>query len=198
MHGMILKTAEGYLRARQGASAWRAVSAEAGLPPAGIVAMRPYPDHALTRVMAAAQRFTGRPAADLLEDMGTWLVTDPQTEAIRRLFRFSGPSFTDLLYALDDFPERVRLAVPDLDLPQFSLVEQGEGRFRLASTWSLRGAGPFAVGALRALADDYGALAVVAYEGQREAAGFWVEMLSVQLLDEGFSDPRGFALGGAA
>ncbi|MBM2577897.1 heme NO-binding domain-containing protein [Jannaschia sp. Os4] len=198
MHGTILKTAEGYLRATRGADGWAAIAAAANLPPDGIIAMRPYPDRVMTALLAAAASHTGRAPSDLLEDMGTWLCTDPANEAVRRLFRFTGPTFPDLLYSLDDVPERARMAVPDLDLPELSLVEQGEGRYRVASTWPLKGAGSVIVGVLRALADDYGALAVVAHEGRREARGFWVEMLSIRLLDEGFQDPKGFALGGAA
>ena len=187
MHGIILKTVEAYLSARHGAAAWAAVAQAADLPDA-IDTMRRHPPEVAERVLSAAAAKTGRPLDDLLEDMGTWLCTAPETEAIRRLLRFGGPSYPDMLYALDDMGERARLAVSDLDLPDLSLTEQGEGRFRIASTWPIAGAGACIVGILRALADDYGTLAVVAHEGRRAAAGFCMEMISVQVHDEVFAD----------
>ena len=54
------------------------------------------------------------------------------------------------------------------------------------------------IGVLRAMADDYGTLAYLEFERSAEVNGSWSEIISVQLLDERFSAPREFRLGGVA
>ncbi len=61
----------------------------------------------------------------LLEDLGTYLVSHPNVQGLRRLLRFGGAGFIDFLHSLDELHDRARLAVPDLDLPQLELRDHG-------------------------------------------------------------------------
>ena len=198
MHGMICKAVEAFVRARNGPESWARVVRAADLPFASFETMDRYGTDELERVLRAISTETGQPVPAVLEDAGTWICTDPAMEPVRRLFRFMGPTFLDLLYALDEVHERARMAVPDLEMPVLSLTELGNGRFRVATTWSAAGAGPVIVGIIRALADDYGVLAVVEIESSVKAGAFWVEMIGVHLHDADYARPREFALGGAA
>lgn len=192
MHGLVNRSLQGFLRDTYGAVIWGNVARKARLGFDGFEPMMSY-DPALTEaVLAAAARVLNRPPESVLEDLGTYLVSHPNTERVRRLLRFGGESFDDFLHSLEDLPERARLALPDFNLPGLDLVECGEGRYQLLITAPLVGAGHVMMGLLRAMADDYGALVLMeplANQGR-------VEVIQIQLLDQRHSVGRQFDLVG--
>ena len=198
MHGIICRSMQAFVTVRHGPEAWRDVAALADVDPAGFETVRAYPDALGRAVVEAASEMLDLPHRELLEDLGTWICTHPPLEPVRRLIRFSGASFEEMLFAVDELHERADLALPGIDLPLLSLIEQGGGRYRIATTWSAPGAGSVVIGVLRAMADDYGALAFLEYEHGAEVNGAWVETLSVRMLDAVHAAPRAFELGGAA
>lgn len=190
MHGLINRSIECFMRDTYGAPAWRDVVSRAGLAHDGFEPMLHY-DDAITRdVLDGMAAALGRPVQAVLEDLGTYLVTHPNTQAIRRLLRFGGDTFADFLLSLDDLPERARLAVPDLEFPALELEERGAGDFRLWVTgehpefvWML-------CGALRALADDYGALVLM--DGSESRDGGHIDLHLAAL---SFTEGNAFSLG---
>lgn len=194
MHGMINRALQGFLTATYGPEVWAEVRSQAGLPAAGFEAMLDYPDALTLACFDAACNVLHKHPNALLEDIGTWLVTDPALEPLRRLMRFSGPSFLDFLHALEEMGERGRLALPDLDMPEMRLERLEDGAFRIRADWRLPGIAPILMGGLRAMADDYGALALLRLDGMEGAT----ECLHVQLLDARHSAGRSFALGQGA
>jgi len=148
-------------------------------------------DDALTQALVdTAAKTLGKPREVLLEDFGTYLVADPRSERVRRLLRFGGVDYADFLHSLDDLQGRVRLAIPDLEMPRLELYEHGEAEFSLSCISAHSGAGQVMLGVLRALADDYGALAFLEYLGRSGDC----DTLSIRLLDAGFSEGRKFSL----
>ena len=154
-------------------------------------AMLIYDDAQSLRVLDALCGDLGRCRSEVLEDLGTYLVTAPKSAGLRRLLRFSGAGFEDFLHSLDELPDRARLAVPDLDLPRLELCETGPGRFALTCRSPLTGAGHVLVGILRAMADDYGALVTLDHAG----AACGAERVSIVLHVSGFASGRTFDLG---
>jgi hypothetical protein len=191
MHGMINRALQGFLTATYGPGVWAQVRRQAGLPFDDFEAMLEYPDAmTLACVQAAIEVLQTHPHA-VLEDLGTWLVTDPELEPLRRLLRFSGASFVDFLHALEDLGDRGRLVLPQLDLPQI-LLERGDGgRYRVRARWVVTGIAPVLMGCLRAMADDYGALAVLSLGGIGLDG---MECVDIQLLDAAYSEGRSFDL----
>ena len=80
---------------------------------------------------------------------------------LRRLLRFGGVTFTDFLYSLDELQGRSVLAVPDLEMPVLSITCNAEDSFALTCGPGWPGLGHVMLGVLRAMADDYGVLAVL-------------------------------------
>jgi len=192
MHGLINRSIQGFLRDTYGAATWIRVAQEARLAFDNFEAMLVY-DPALTEaVLAAAAKVLNRPRDSVMEDLGTYLVSHPNTEALRRLLRFGGVTFEDFLHSLEDLPERARLALPDLDLPSLDLIELGPGEFCLHVAAPFGGVGLVLVGLLRAMADDYGALVLL----DRTDDGPGVEQISINLLDHSHSKGRKFDLAG--
>lgn len=188
MHGMVNRALQGFLCATYGPEVWDEVRGQAGLPVEDFEAMLVYPDAMTLACFEAACHVLHKHPNALLEDLGTWLVTDPTLEPLRRLMRFSGAGFVDFLHSLEELEDRGRLAVPDLDLPRITLERRDAGLFTIHARWSLPGIGPILMGCLRAMADDYGALALFRLDGIDGT----VERLEVRLLDPAFSVGRSF------
>jgi hypothetical protein len=190
MHGLINRSIEVFLRDTYGAELWLDVARDAGLGFDAFEAMRSYDDRLTDRVVMAAAARLAQPRDSLLEDLGTFLVSHPSLERLRRLLRFGGVSFVDFLHSLDDLEGRGRLALPELDLPLLRLRGVSPERFVLRCEAGLPGAGHVIVGLLRAMADDYGALVLLEHDGT-DATG---ETVSIHLLETRFAAGRRFDL----
>jgi Haem-NO-binding len=194
MHGLINRSLQCFLRDSYGPPVWAAIAREAGLGFDSFEAMLTY-DAALTdAVIDAAARQLDRPRETVLEDLGTYLVSHPNVEALRRLLRFGGVNFVDFLHSLEDLPGRGRMAVPDLDLPNLALLDHGEDQFSLTCRAPVQGGGHVMLGLLRAMADDYGALVMLEHQGLKGDA----EVISIHILEQSFAAGRRFDLAAKA
>ena len=193
MHGLINRAIQRFVANCYGEETWHAVAYRADLGFTDFEAMLCYPEDLTGRVIDAACAVLDKPRDDLLEDIGTYLVSHPQSERVRRLLRFGGVTFVDFLFSLDDLPERARLAVSDLVLPVLDLTEQGPGHFSLSCHADQDGFGRVLLGVLRAMADDYGAL--VFMELENHAPGH--DVIAITLFEAAYAEGRSFHLGGA-
>ena len=190
MHGLINRSIQNYMTDGYGLEAWKSVAARAGLSPPEFEAMLSYPDEITPAVLDAAAAVLRRPRSEVMEDIGAYLVVHPNTEAVRRLLRFGGDSFLEFLHSLDDMPGAARLAAPDLILPQLETRDHFGGTFTLYCRFPVPGSGHVMVGILRAMADDYGTLALLEHLGGNSG----VETVTIQLLDVQFAAGRSFQL----
>lgn len=191
MHGLVLKAVQGFVTDLYGGAKWGEVTALAGLNFDDFGSMSRYEVETGLRVVAATSQILGRTKEELLEDIGTYLVSHPNVEALRRLLRFGGENFTEFLNSLDDLPGRVQLAVPDLVLPPLELREHSANHFSLSCLSDVPGFGHVLIGLLRTMADDYGALVFV----ELRASGRGCETLNITLVEDTFSEGRSFDLG---
>jgi hypothetical protein len=191
MHGLIHRSIQNYMCDCYGVNAWREVAARAGVEPPDFEAMLSYDEAVAPAVLDAMALVLRRPRVEVMEDIGTYLVSHPNTEAVRRLLRFGGMNFEDFLHSLDDLPDRARMAVADLHLPAIELHGHAEGRYSLICDSPLAGFGHLMTGMLRVMADDYGALALLDLE-QGEGGR---EIVRIQLIEADYADGRAFELG---
>lgn len=194
MHGLINRSIQNYVCDSYGEDIWQGAVALAGLAEQNFEAMLTYPDTVTPQILDATSAVLGRPRDELMEDIGTYLVSHPNTEAVRRLLRFGGVNFTDFLHSLDDLPARARLAVSDLHLPMIELVEYANGRFGLVCDSPVKGYGHLMMGILRVMADDYGALALLDHAGQGDGR----ETVTITLVEPDYAKGRAFDLGARA
>lgn len=194
MHGLVNQAIERFARETYDEAFWNDVCRRAGLGFCAFEAMLVYDPELTDRLLGALVQALGKGRDEVLEDVGTFLVSARPSGAVRRLLRFSGTDFVDFLYALDDLPARARLAVPDLHLPGLELREHDWHCYSLVVR---AGDGPKDVyghvmlGLLRAMADDYGALAVLDYKGRQDGD----EIIAITLLETAFAEGRAFDLG---
>lgn len=194
MHGLINRAIQCFLRDSFGAEAWQRIAAAAEVATEGFEPMLRCDDAVTERLLDAAAARLDRARESLLEDLGTYLVSHPNRESLRRLLRFGGVNFVEFLHSIDDLPGRARLAVPDLDLPQIVVEERAEGRFTLSLRAPHPGFAHVLAGILRAMADDYGALVFLEHAGARDGA----EIIEVDLFDQSFAAGRRFDLAAGA
>jgi Haem-NO-binding len=194
MHGLINRALQSFICHTYGQGRWLRITEAAGLGFSEYEAMLIYDMEQSLRVLGAVCDELGRPQPEVLEDLGTYLVSDPNVEALRRLLRFGGASYVEFLHSLDDLADRTRLAVSDLHLPGLELREHTGGQFSLTCQPGLPGYGRVMMGILRAMADDYGALVLLDHQGAHDSC----EVISITLIETAFARGRSFDLGARA
>ena len=194
MHGLINRSVQNYVCDSYGNEVWLNAVMIADLAEPDFEAMLSYDDATTPLILDAVSKVLGRPRDELMEDIGTYLVSHPNTEAVRRLLRFGGVNFTDFLHSLDDLPARARLAVSDLHLPRVELMEHTDGRFSLLCDSPIEGYGHLLMGVLRVMADDYGALALLDHAGNGQGR----ETVTIALVEPEYTEGRAFDLGARA
>lgn len=186
MHGLMNRAIEGFVRQGYGQACWRMVAERIGLAEGGFQPFRPYP-MALTRQLTeAVAAILDKPEAELIEDVGAWLA---RVEGMRRLLRFSGSDFSDFVLSLEELPGRLRMILPDIAAPEVAVAVHGPQAYRITligDDWLWRA---LIAGLLRAMSDDYGALALIVDEG---------DAILVDVSDASFGDGRGFELAARA
>ncbi len=194
MHGLVNRSIQCFIRDTYGAEIWEEICREADIGFNNFESLLMYDVSLTYAVLAVAGKRIGRCRQGLLEDMGTYLISNPDLDALRRLLRFGGDNFEEFLHSLDDLHDRVKLALPDLDIPVFELKERTAQTYSLSYRWKNRGLGALVLGILRAMADDYGALVLLEHSTMRDDLGE-LDQISISLLDGAFAQGRGFDLG---
>lgn len=191
MHGLVNRGIQRFVCGRYDTETWLAVTSKAGLEFTDFEGMLTYREVYTPRLLDAMTEVLNRPKGEIMEDMGTFLVSDRSFEPIRRLLRFGGVDFVDFLQSLDDLPDRARLAVSDLHLPQIELQTEDTRSFFLHCDATIEGYGYVLMGVLRAMADDYGTLAFLEHKGHADG----IEIVSIRLIEVDYADGRRFDLG---
>lgn len=191
MHGLVNKAIECFLRDTYGDGVWTDVSDAAGFDAGTFEAMLCYEDELTDALIGSASDRLDKPADELLEDLGTYIITNGRYEPLRRLMRFSGETFEEFLLSVDELPERTRLALPDLRLAPISVTPDGPNRFEICCGPGIPGFGSVLSGVIRAMADDYGSLVTLS---KRAATADGAACLHVTLHEVRHSEGRSFVL----
>ena len=117
MLGVVNKAIEEFVITVHVGAVWQEVLRDIGTPGFRFEPMLMYEDEKSYALIRALSKRLSKPQQDILDDIGTYLVTPPNGGALRRLLRFSGSSFDDFLFSLDDLNDRVDLALPDRSKP---------------------------------------------------------------------------------
>jgi len=181
---------QGFLQETYGIAVWRKVAADSGAPKAGFEAMLTYDDALTEAVITAAEQQLDKPRAELLQDLGTFLVSHRSMQRLRRLLRFGGESFSEFLFSLEDLPGRARLAVPELEMPELQIHTVPGAGFEVKCFSGFADAGRVMQGVLAAMADDYGALVFLDFEDQKNGT----QVVRVDLLDMSHTEGKSFSL----
>ncbi len=194
MHGLVNCSLQKFMTDTYGRAQWEDVVRAGNCTVTDFESMLQYDSQLTEQILKGAEQVLQKPRAVLLDDMGTYLVSHPNVENLRRLLRFGGSNFLEFLYSLEDLPGRASLAVPDLLLPDMAVEDISPNVFLLHIDVWLNGFAQVITGLLRAIADDYGALVVL--EALPKTAT--CETLQVTLFEADFAQGRQFELGATA
>jgi hypothetical protein len=164
MHGMINRGLQNFVLRIFGGDVWEDICANAGLSYTNFETMLAYDDMVTEQVLDAICASTGRVRTDILEDFGTFIVSEHCSTAVRKLLRLGGETYLDFLSSLEDVNDRVQVAIPDLELPLMSLTVRTPNEFILSYEFNKCGFGAVFLGLLRAMADDYSALVTITHQ----------------------------------
>ncbi len=168
MHGMINRGLQCYVRDIFGSEVWEETCSRAELPFFNFETMLHYGDDVTETVLDTLSAVLERPRDELLEDFGTYVVSEKHLHSVRNLLRFGGDTFEEFLHSLEDVHDRAKMAMPDLDVPHLRLQPLSDTRFTLHYRFAKLGYGSVFLGLLRGMADDYGALVVIDHICERK------------------------------
>lgn len=192
MNGLVNKAIQSFVIDTYGFSTWKAMCDTGHLEVQDFEAMLDYSEDLSRRMITTAANVLEKAIDAFLEDVGTWIISGTEDGVIRRLLRFGGADFDSFLQSLDELPDRARMAIPDLQVPDLSVTRRTERAVDLELSWPRLDLSPILCGALRALADDYGALALIEHRRSGPRQG----VIAVELLDNTFARARTFNLAG--
>ena len=161
MHGLVNRGLQAYVRDIFSPEIWEDACTTAGLSFFNFETMLTYEDGITDRLVEAVASALDRNRPEVLEDFGTYVVSEERLSAVRTLLRFGGEDFEEFLHSLEDVHDRAKIALPDLDVPFFELETLGDDTYRLHYSFHKRGYGAVFLGLLRGMADDYGALVLI-------------------------------------
>lgn len=183
MNSLINRGIEEFLRSTYGDVLVDAVAQEAGVARGSVAPLGA--GFGAESLQRAAFRMA-KPHSEMLEDLGAWMT---RIEPVRRLLRFSGRDFKDFLLRLEELPGRAQLVLPTLKVPRLQ-VDAKDHAFWVVlldpePTWK-----SVLAGVIRGMADDYGALCLIAVED---------DAIRIEVWDEQFAEGRLFSIqyGGA-
>jgi len=161
--GMINRGLQSYICDVHGVDIWEEICEQSKLPFYSFEYMLTYDDATTEALLSSFGALTHRKRDEILEDFGTYMVSDNSLNAMHRLLKFGGSSYVEFLHSLNFVYDRAKMAVPDLDIPTMELVENNPNQFILYTRFRKRGFGPTLLGLLRALANDYDTLVSITH-----------------------------------
>jgi hypothetical protein len=171
MHGLLNRAIQCFVTDTYGFASWEDIVMQADLGFVSFEAMLAYDDDLTEAVLDAAVARVSKPRDALLEDLGIYLISNPRYEALRRLLRFAGETFEEFLMSVDELPDRARLVLPDLDVTPIRIHSASDGCFEICCGPGWDGFRYILSGAIRAMADDYGALVTLARSAEHPDGG---------------------------
>ncbi len=163
MHGIINRSLQCFIRDIHGVEVWEETCEQAKLPFYNFEFSLSYDDATTEDLLSSFGGLMQRSRDDILEDFGTYIVSEEALTAAHRLLKFGGGNYVEFLYSLNFVYDRAKLAMPDLDIPTMELAAHGPHHFTLHARFQKRGFGATLLGLLRAMAGEYMALVTITH-----------------------------------
>jgi hypothetical protein len=190
MHGMINRGLQSFVHDYYGAGKWEETCVVADLPFYSFESLVHYQDDVTKRLLETLCVVLERNKDEILEDFGTYIVTEERLSGIRRLLRFGGDSYVDFLMSLEDFSARLKVVLPFLEVPRLTVEPRPENVHCVHYEYAVPGYGPVLLGLLRAMADDYGVLVTIDHHS-RSKGPIQRDRFDIKLHDELWQRPAG-------
>jgi len=166
MHGLINRGLQSFVLGIYGNEIWEDICAEASIAYSNFETMLYYDDIVTEQVLDAICNATKRPRTEVLEDFGTFIVSEHCSPAVLKLLRLGGETFEEFLKSLEDLAERIQIAIPDMEAPIMRLEQKTERDFIVHYEFYKCGYGAVFLGLIRAMADHYRTLVTIEHRNR--------------------------------
>ena len=155
MYGLVNQAVQDFVSQRLGPAVWDTVRAKAGIKDPEFLPLQQYPDELTFAMVGAACEASGRDAASLVEEIGTFWVAFTAQRGYGSLLDQLGTTFPEALGALDAMHVRVALMMPNLKPPSFRVRDVQERRLTLDYISHRTGLAPMVIGLVKGLGHKY-------------------------------------------
>lgn len=131
MFGMIHRSARDMVLAQFGQPAWDEILIKANLDDSSFVSGESYPDEITFRLITTAAEVANLSVDDTLFAFGEHWVAAAWTGPYSTVLTVLGRSLTDALTNLDRMHASIQIAMPEANLPQFSILYEDEASIEI-------------------------------------------------------------------
>lgn len=127
MYGMVHRAICELLAERHSETEWEAAKSQLSINPDGMISAQVYPDGQTLQLVNEAAGLLGVSAQEFLQQLGHFWITFAERSSYRHILDFTGADLASFIVGLDRMHEAVASAMPEADVPSFSLVECKSG-----------------------------------------------------------------------
>ena len=171
MYGLVNKAIEDLVISSAGEQIWLKIRERAGLQDLQLLDSSNYDDEITYKLVAAASDILEQPPELILRLFGKHWVLYTGKQGWSSLFAASGDDLVSFLKNLDDMHARVKVAMPEGRMPEFTLTERG-ATFELEYRSERDGLAPMVSGMLYGLAEQFEEAWHIEHVYQKDKAGF--------------------------
>lgn len=171
MYGLVNQAIQDLVVETAGKSVWNEIRMAANLEQKEFEASVIYDDKVTLALVSAASERLRLPAEQILKSFGRHWILYTGREGWSSVFEMTGSDMESFLSGLDEMHARVRVAMPDADMPQFTLVPKDD-HLVLEYRSSRDGLAPMVEGLLEGLGEYFDEQWLIEHIGMRSEDGF--------------------------
>lgn len=178
MFGMIHRSARDMVLSQFGQPAWDEILKRSELDDASFVSGESYPDEVTFKLITTAAEVANLSVDDTLHAFGEHWVAAAWGGPYATVMTVLGRSLAEALANLDRMHASIQIAMPDADLPQFSIIAEDEHRIEIEYFSNRAGLENFVRGLFRGLMDRFGVKGEVVYAQAPDGARIFTILMT--------------------
>lgn len=156
MYGMVNNAIRSFMIDNHGFETWEKICNEAGVDPGEFATVLPYDDSVSLDLITKSSAVTGASTEKMLRQIGRYWVHFAARSSFGPLIAFGGTHFEEFMGNLDAMHSKIKVSLPKLAPPSFSVEPQGDGTLRVRYRSCRDGLFPFVEGLFEGLSDHFG------------------------------------------
>jgi len=154
MYGMVNRAIEDLVITTAGEEAWENIKHNTGLELGVFIDSGQYEDDVTYKLVESASKVLGQSPEAILRSFGRHWILYTGKEGWASVFDLGGDNLLDYINGLDSMHARVQIALPDADMPEFSVIEHDD-YYELCYRSSRHGLASMVLGLLDGLAEQF-------------------------------------------
>jgi Haem-NO-binding/Protein of unknown function (DUF2378) len=178
MFGMIHRSARDMVLSQFGQPAWEEILKRAELDDASFISGESYPDAVTFKLITTAAEVANLSVDDTLHAFGEHWVKAAWAGPYATVLTVLGRSLGECMANLDRMHASIQIAMPDAQLPQFTLLEEDEHKIEIEYISDRAGLENFVRGLFWGLMDRFGVKGEVVYAQAPDGARIFTILMA--------------------